>query len=124
VARAQHSWDTGEPFEEVFPLRGKDGTYRWFLSRALPIRDAAGNVIRWLGTNTDITEQREAQERLREVDQRKDEFLAMLAHELRGPLAPIRNSVAILRMSVDQSETTRSAIKIVDRQLRHMVRLV
>jgi PAS domain S-box-containing protein len=46
---------TGEPWEETFPLRGKDGNYRWFLSRAIPIRDTEGRVIRWFGTNTDIT---------------------------------------------------------------------
>jgi PAS domain S-box-containing protein len=50
----------GEPWEDTFPLRGKDGQYRWFLSRALPIRDAGGKVVRWFGTNTDVTELREA----------------------------------------------------------------
>ena len=57
-----------------------------------PIRDAAGKVIRWFGTNTDVTEQRQAEEALREADRRKDEFLGVLSHELRNPLAPIRNS--------------------------------
>jgi PAS domain S-box-containing protein len=52
---------TGEPWEDTFPLRGRDGTYRWFLSRALPIRDAEGRLERWFGTNTDVTELREAQ---------------------------------------------------------------
>jgi PAS domain S-box-containing protein len=60
VARIQQSWTTGEPWEDTFPLRDKDGDYRWFLSRALPIRDAQGRVIRWFGTSTDITEQRAA----------------------------------------------------------------
>ncbi|RTQ45286.1 PAS domain S-box protein [Hymenobacter gummosus] len=54
----------GEPWEDTFPLRGKDGEYRWFLSRAVPVRDAAGQVVRWLGTNTDITEQKQLQEQL------------------------------------------------------------
>jgi PAS domain S-box-containing protein len=54
--RLQHSWDTGEPWEDTFPLRGQDGTYRWFLSRAFPIRGSDGKVSRWFGTNTDITE--------------------------------------------------------------------
>ena len=48
----------GEPWEDTFPLRGADGSYRWFLSRAIPVRDDAGNVLRWFGTNTDITEQK------------------------------------------------------------------
>lgn len=61
VARIQQSWDSGVPWDDTFPLRGKDGRYRWFLSRAQPIRDADGNVLRWFGTNTDITELREAE---------------------------------------------------------------
>src|SRR5581483_715859 len=58
VQRITYSWETGEPWEDTFPLRGRDGQYRWFLSRALPIRDETGRVVRWLGTNTDITQQR------------------------------------------------------------------
>ncbi|HLH91482.1 MAG TPA: PAS domain-containing protein [Xanthobacteraceae bacterium] len=58
----------GTPWEDTFPLRGRDGTYRWFLSRALPIRDETGAVVRWFGTNTDVTEQLEAQQALRELN--------------------------------------------------------
>ncbi len=65
VAGVKHSQDTGEIWEDTFPLRGKDGNYRWFLSRAVPVRDAAGNLIRWFGTNTDITNERKAEERQR-----------------------------------------------------------
>ena len=54
---------TGEVWEDTFPLKGRDGVYRWFLSRAMPIRDEGGNVIRWFGTNTDITEHLEEAER-------------------------------------------------------------
>src|SRR5262245_13779294 len=57
---------TGQPWEDTFPLRSKTGEYRWFLSRALPIFDSDGKVVRWFGTNTDITEQRELEQRLRE----------------------------------------------------------
>ncbi len=68
--RVQHSWDTGEPWEDTFPLRGKDGAYRWFLSRALPIRDETGRIVRWFGTNTDVTELREIEETLRQSEER------------------------------------------------------
>jgi PAS domain S-box-containing protein len=68
VARIQRSWDTGEPWEDTFPLRGRDGQYRWFLSRAQPIRDADGRVARWFGTNTDITERLEAERAVRESE--------------------------------------------------------
>ena len=63
------SFQTGQPWEDTFPLRARDGTYRWFLSRALPIRDGDGEVIRWFGTNTDITEQLQAEKALRELNQ-------------------------------------------------------
>ncbi|HXV82375.1 MAG TPA: ATP-binding protein, partial [Candidatus Binatia bacterium] len=67
VASVQHSRDSGQPWDDTFPLRGKDGNYRWFLSRAIPIRDATGKIVRWFGTNTDVTEQREAEERLHKL---------------------------------------------------------
>lgn len=55
--RIQRSWNTGEEWEDTFPLRGRDGEYRWFLSRAKPSLGPDGNVWRWFGTNTDITVQ-------------------------------------------------------------------
>jgi PAS domain S-box-containing protein len=61
VEGIRRSWETGEPWEDAFPLRGRDGRYRWFLSRAQPIRDADGHVVRWFGTSTDINELREAE---------------------------------------------------------------
>ncbi|MBX3201877.1 MAG: PAS domain-containing protein [Labilithrix sp.] len=122
-AHITRAWEAGEPWEETFPLRGKDGTYRWFLARALPIRDARGDVVRWLGTNTDITEQRAAEEALRDADRRKDEFLATLAHELRNPLAPIRSGLEVLSRARDEP-TRRHAAETIERQLGHMVRLV
>jgi PAS domain S-box-containing protein len=62
VDRIKHSWDTGEAWEDTFPLRGRDGEFRSFLSRALPIRDEDGSVVCWFGTNTDVTERIEAEQ--------------------------------------------------------------
>ena len=70
VKRLQHSWDTGEIWEDTFPLRGKDGQYHWFLSRALPVRDQSGTIVRWLGTNTDITERASTEAALRDSEER------------------------------------------------------
>ena len=59
LERAIHS---GQGWEDTFALRGKDGGYRWFLSRARPIKDARGKIFRWFGSNTDVTDQRHAEE--------------------------------------------------------------
>jgi PAS domain S-box-containing protein len=118
---------TGEPFDMVFPLRGKDAMFRLFLTRAVPLRDEEGRLIRWFGTSTDVTEARQAEERerhlLAEADRRKDEFLATLAHELRNPLAPIRNALQIIRLSPDRPARER-ARSMMERQLEQLVRLV
>jgi PAS domain S-box-containing protein len=123
VASVTRSRQSGEVWEDTFPLRGRDGQYRWFLSRAVPIRDAEGNILRWFGTNTDVTEQLAAEESLREADRRKNEFLAMLAHELRNPLAPIRNAVQILRLA-GGDETIQSLSDTMERQVNQLVRMV
>ena len=115
---------SGSPWEDTFQLRGQDGRYRWFLSRAIPIRDSRGQVQRWFGTNTDVTAQREAEESLREADRRKDDFLAVLAHELRNPLAPICNSLHILGLADDVDPAIAKIRDIMERQTNHLVRLV
>lgn len=69
----------GEAWEDTFPLRSKDGHYRWFLSRALPIKDASGKIALWFGTNTDITEHKEYEERL----QKSEESYRRLTEELK-----------------------------------------
>ncbi|MDZ8183988.1 MAG: PAS domain S-box protein [Nostoc sp. ChiSLP02] len=62
--------ETGQTWEDTFLLRGKDGEYRWFLSRAIPVRDEGGKVLRWFGTNTDITDRQQAEAALRESENR------------------------------------------------------
>jgi PAS domain S-box-containing protein len=64
----QRSWETGEPWEETAPLLGKDGQYRWFLSRAIPIRDSHGKVVRWFGTSTDISGQIDAEHQIKSLN--------------------------------------------------------
>lgn len=79
-AKFRLALEFGEDWEDVFPLRGRDGQYRWFLSRALPIRDSEGEIVQWFGTNTDITDQREeaaqADLLLREASHRSKNLLA------------------------------------------------
>ncbi len=116
--------ETGDPWEDTFPLRGRDGNYRWFLSRAFPLRNPAGKIESWFGTNTDITEQLDAQRALHEADRRKDEFIAILAHELRNPLAPVRTAVEILRRIGGHEPRQDRARDVIDRQVSHMSRLI
>ncbi len=105
------SLESGHPWEDEFRLRSADGTLRWHLSRANPVRDASGTITAWFGTNTDIHDQKLAAEeysRLLASEQRlrreaeassraKDEFLAMVSHELRTPLHVIIGWVEMLR---------------------------
>ncbi|WP_437923623.1 PAS domain S-box protein [Sorangium sp. So ce291] len=116
---------TGEPYEIEYRFGGVTGReHRWYLGRAVPVRGPDGDIVRWYGTSTDIHDQKCAEARLKEADQRKDEFLAMLAHELRNPLGPIRNAVEILRRVAGQQPSLARACGVIDRQVSHMARLV
>ncbi len=66
VEHIRDCFETGQAWEDTFPLRGADGSYRWFLSRAIPIRDQQGQIVRWFGTNTDVTDLRQAEAELRQ----------------------------------------------------------
>ena len=123
LAHFQECLKAGHSWEDTYPLRGRNGEYRWFLSRAVPIRDAHDRVVRWFGTNTDVTELRQLQEELKAADRRKDEFLAMLAHELRNPVAPIVSATEVLRHSL-ADERQRSLLDLVQRQTTHLSRLL
>ncbi len=124
LARWKASIATGDDFEMQFPLRGADGRFRRFLTRVYAMKDERGSVIEWFGTNTDVTDLVQAQEALREADRRKDEFLGMLSHELRNPLAPIRNALYILDRAAPLGEQARRAKEVATRQVAHMTRLV
>ncbi len=93
TASLRRSFSTGEPWEDTFPMAGRDGAYRWFLSRALPVRGADGAIVLWFGTNTDITDRLETEDALRRAKEEaeraalsKSKFLASASHDLRQPL--------------------------------------
>jgi CheY-like chemotaxis protein/two-component sensor histidine kinase len=103
-------------------LRRADGAYRWLRSTGSPRFTSGGRFIGYIGCSVDITDIKSSEEALRVADRRKDEFLATLAHELRNPLAPLRNSLQILRLSERDEHAQIHAM--MDRQLDHLVRLV
>ena len=124
LAEWQRHLREGRDFEIEARSRRHDGAYRWFVTRAVPFRNVDGTILSWFGVTMDIHEQIEMQEALRQADRRKDEFLATLAHELRNPLAPIRNALHIMRLKADDPATMEQARLIMERQLGQMVRLV
>lgn len=109
----------GESFEADHSVRG-----RVFRSRGVPLRDEHGQVTAALVASHDITDRRRIEEALKSADRRKDEFLATLAHELRNPLAPLRNGLHIARIGAGRDATLLRTLDMMDRQLAHLVRLV
>ncbi len=90
----------------------------------VPVLGADGEVEAVAGTTRDVTERKESEEALREADRKKDDFLALLAHELRNPLAPIRNGLQVMRLAEGDEAAVAEAQAMMERQLGHMVRLI
>jgi PAS domain S-box-containing protein len=111
---------------EVRYWHAASGQYRWYLDRSIPRIGPRGEVTGWIGASVDIQKQKEAEFALQAADRRKDEFLAMLGHELRNPLAPIRNAAQILNSKdvVQRDPSLKWACGMIDRQVIHLVRLV
>ena len=101
-----------------------DGERRTVLAHANPIRDEAGNVLGAVNVLVDITDRRHADDAARTADRSKTEFLAILAHELRNPLAPIRNAVQILNREDALAPESQWALSAIERQVRQMARLI
>jgi PAS domain S-box-containing protein len=90
------SLETGEAFEMVFPLKGADGVFRSFLTRVEPVRDARGHVVRWFGTNTDITGQKKIEQDLRQANADLQQFAFAAAHDLQEPLRMVTTYTQLL----------------------------
>jgi len=114
---------TGNFYDQRYRLVQQDGSIRWGAFRGRPIYDEDGQAVSFPGVGVDITTEQNALNALKEADKRKDEFLATLAHELRNPLAPIRNSLEILRADFSPQQKE-EAFRQVDRQVSQLVRLV
>lgn len=116
--------DSQTPWEDTFPLRGKDGEYRWFLSRAIPVRNEAGEVVQWFGTNTDITRLLEVEQALRKASQAKDDFIAVLSHELRTPLNPVLLISSAAAARGDLPEDVKRDFDIIRKNIEMEARLI
>jgi len=144
VRRIRQAFESGTPWEDTFPLRSRAGEYRWFLSRALPIRDAGGAVVRWFGTNTDITEEieraaererflarerdmRAEAERRREELERVTESRAALmrgfSHDVRNPLSVADMNAQILEVG-DLSDQQRQCVGRIRRSIGTSLSLI
>ena len=111
-------------FELEHRVRRADGTFGWTLSRAVPMLDADGAIYEWIGAASNLSERKQTEEKLKEANRRKDEFLAMLAHELRNPLAPISAAAELLqRVEMDGARLQQTS-QIIARQVAHMTVLI
>ena len=102
----------------------EDGLIRWVAAKGCGIFDGSGRCVRVIGTAIDITSRKRVEEALSDADRRKDEFLAMLAHELRNPLAPIGNASELLSRTLENDARAQTAVGVIKRQVVQMTRLV
>jgi PAS domain S-box-containing protein len=114
----------GRPFRTETSYYVAGGAERVVDLVLAPVTDEAGRVLFVAATGTDVTNRRRMEDALREQDRRKDEFLALLAHELRNPLAPLRNGLQVLRLAEGDARAVAQTRGMMERQLGHMVRLI
>jgi len=115
----------GEPFDEEYRLTVPGAGVRWVRDRAFLVRDAADVPYRIARITSDITQRRDMEDRLHAADDNKNDFLATLAHELRNPLSPIRNAVALMgEVAPADVALHQKARQIIVRQVAHLSRLV
>ena len=104
--------EAGRPWEDTFPLRGRDGEFRWFLSRALPIHDEEGRVVRWFGTNTDITERLQAEEQ-------RTLLINELNHRVKNTLATVQS---LAMQTLREDEQNKAALALFNARLAALSR--
>lgn len=124
IAAWQESVRTGAVWYREHRVRGRDGLYHAVLAQGVPIRGEDGEISGWAGINLDISRLKSTEEALRLADRRKDEFLAILAHELRNPLAPVRHAVKVLESKTLKAEQDQWARDVISRQVRRMALLL
>ena len=111
-------------FSTEYRLRAADGSYRWAIDLGRPWFSETGEYAGMVGAVFDIDARKRAEDALGDASRRKDDFLAMLAHELRNPLAPIRNASEVLRMLHPDDPRLNSATAVIGRQVDHLAALL
>jgi PAS domain S-box-containing protein len=111
-------------YDANYRICQRGGKWVWVWDRGRIVRDSQGRATRIVGHVTDISDTKKTEDLLKEADRRKDEFLATLSHELRNPLAPIRNALNIMRTQGATEADVRRSREVIDRQVRHLSRLV
>ena len=119
----ERAFETGETQRVEWRRPGPSGD-RTFIATFVPLKDDRGHTRQVLGIAEEITERKRVEEALREADRRKDEFLAVLSHELRNPLAPVRNALWLLDQAVPGGAQAARAKEIINRQVAHLSRIV
>lgn len=106
VPHARREWQdalkTGEAYQTEFRSMNKHGEYRWYLVRALPLKDAEGKIVKWYGTNTDVQHQKE-------LEQQKDNFLGIASHELKTPVTSLKAYAQVMEAMFKRSGDFKNA---------------
>ncbi|RYF77489.1 MAG: PAS domain S-box protein [Cytophagaceae bacterium] len=105
-------------------LKRGDGSWGYIIVNSVPVKDSEGQLLYGVLALVDVTERKQAEAAVIEADRRKGEFLATLAHELRNPLAPIRNTLQILKLSDQTDQSVGAAVELMTRQVDQLVRMV
>jgi PAS domain S-box-containing protein len=121
---AEQALRASTDYKEQYEVRWPDGSFHWVLAYGRPLVDEIGINSRMVGVSLDVTESVHFREALELADRRKDEFLATLAHELRNPLAPIRQAVKVARSEAASAAQRSWGLNVIDRQASHMAVLL
>lgn len=120
LSRWRHALETGEPFYCEHRFRRADGAYCWHVSRAIPIRDTDGAITMWIGSDTDIDEQKQ-------LEERKNAFISMASHELKTPVTSIKGFTQILQRRLQRQQADPQTLLFLDRmdaQLKKLTDLI